>query len=751
MERASAGELLRAAPPFDLLAPPVLAVLEREAEWVSLATGDQLFAHGEKGDALYIVQSGRLQVILPGKAGPSIVVAELGPRSVIGEIQILMGGNRTATVRALEPCRLVRLKQAVFDLLATAEPAALTEFNALILRRLRRNQLVTILTQYCGPLLPAELDAICSLGEWHHLDQGDVLYRRGDRLEEFHVVVSGNLGVLVPDSSGQEKLVERIRRGGLAGELALLSDEPALATVYAVREAELVRFSKRQFAPVLERHPKFLLHLARLGMSRNRASRDPAPDSGLTIISVISSAGSPLREFTSQLATALAAHSPVLHLNSGNLEAILEMPGVAQAPRVSPQATRFFAWLSAQEEKYRFILLEADATETNWTKRCIAQSDQIITVGTAGASPALGPVEAGLYQNDRFGGVPKRLVLLHPYGPAQASGTAAWLKERELLMHHHVRLGNRGDFARLARFLSGSAICVALGGGGARGFAHIGAFRALQEAGIPVDIIAGTSMGAVIGAEFALGVPVENMIRVNRGLFSNFGLLLDLTLPLVSFTTGRAYARTLRSVFGEVALEDLWIPFFCVSSNISRAVMTLHRTGRVRSKLRASSGVQGLFPPVVMDGELHVDGALFSNLPADVIKSVCAGKIIGIDVTPPIDLERMADYGDTLSGWRLLWNRLFSSKKPVASIDLGTVMQRSAEAASMAQQKRVIAHMTDFYVLMPVHEYKLMQFSAIAKLADIGYTTTQQAIATWAKEGKLADLAPASAAAPTPH
>jgi len=733
-------EHLRAAAPFGRLADKVLSILESEAEWTSLRAGEQLFAFGDKGDAMYIVADGKLQVFIPGSEGESIVVAEVGVHSIIGEIQILVGGKRTATVRALTPSRLIKLKKAGFDLLGEAEPDALAVFDALILRRLRRNQLAVILTQYFGTLPPAQVEEIESMGEWLQLEQGEILFRQGDRIESFYVVVTGNLGVLVPDSIANEKPAERIRSGGMAGEMALLSDEPADTTVYAIREAELVRFPKLRFFPLLKKHPQFLLHLARVGMKRfSEAFHSHAPEAVTTIISLIPSSNASLPEFARLLAEELGNYSSVLHLNSGNIEGILEMPGISQAPKVSPQSARFSAWLSAQEGNYGFILFEADAAETNWTKRCISQSDQVITVGLASGSPLLDPIEAALYKDHHIGGVSKRLVLIHPKGGSQPSGTGEWLERRRVVMHHHMRLGNPGDFRRLARFLSGSAICLALGGGGARCFAHIGALRALREAGIPIDIVGGTSMGAVIGAELAFGIPEEKMIEVNKGLFGNLGLLLDLTLPLLSFTTGKAYARTLRAVFGEIAMEDLWIPFFCVSSNISRAVMAVHRTGLLRTKLRASSGVQGLFPPVVMNGELHVDGALFSNLPADVMKSVCAGKVIAIDVTPPVDLAENTDYGDTISGWKLLWNRLFSRGKRLQSIDLGTVMQRSAEAASMARQRHVIENMTDLYLLMPVHQISLMNFGAIAKLSEIGYSTAKQKIAEWRKAGKLAD------------
>lgn len=727
-------EHIHATSPFERLPEDTLAVLENAGEWKTLASGEQLFAFGDQGDAMYIVVEGRLQALIPGKQGQHIVVAELGPHHIIGEIQLLTGGKRSATVRSVTPARLIRFPKVVFDRLTQTEPEAVAEINGMILRRLRGNQLAGILTGYFGPLPPGELEQIASQGEWLQLRQGQALFRRGAPANSLYILVSGGLGVL-RGSDGNERMVGRIRPGELVGEMALLTDESHSATVYAIREAELVRFSKAAFFALLEEHPRFLLQITRTNIGRLREVAGSAePEAATTIVSLLPAPGAPIAKLARQLAAELAAHYSVLHLNSADIDGILEMPGVSQAPRASALGTRFSAWLSAQEGSYRFILLETDPTRTNWTERCIQQSDQAITVASGGTDPAPGEVEALLYSGEQRGALPKRLVLIHPDDCPRPSGTGRWLERRQVEMHHHVRLGNPEDVRRLARFVSGRAVCLALGGGGARGFAHIGAFRALEEAGVPVDLVGGTSMGAVVGAEFALGLSPDQMTRVNKAGFRNLGLLFDLTLPLLSFTTGRVYAGTLKRVFGDVAIEDLWIPYFCVSSNISRARMAVHRTGLLRQKVRASSGVQGLFPPMVMDGDLHVDGALFSNLPADVMKSVCRGKVIAVDVTPPVDLSQHADYGDTISGWTVLRHRLFPGAEPFQSVDLGTIMQRSAEAASMANQRRVIETMADFYLQMPVQQFNLMNFGAIEKVSEIGYLTAKQKIAEWKRD-----------------
>jgi NTE family protein/lysophospholipid hydrolase len=732
-------EYIQAAPEFAGISTAGLDLLATAGTWVPLAAGETLYHIGDEAHTLSLIAEGRLDVLMPGSAGPETVVAQLGPGDVAGEIQMLTGGRRSATLRANTAARVIRFSKEVFERLAQTEPLFIERIRNLVLTRLRRTHLALILPEQFGALDFRQMEEIESLGRWVTLHKGQVLFRQDDAGDGAYVLVNGLLGVLLRKPDGSSRLVNHIQHGEVVGEMALLSDEPRSATIYATRESDLLFFGKREFAILLEKHPRFLLGITRMNIERLRHSMSqarPRNDTSVTAL-VAASAAVPLAEFARRLAESLAGYCKVLHVDRKRLQAILGAPDDSVAAREILVNARFPAWLCSEEGKHRIILLETDFNDPDWTESCIRQADQVLTVGLAAESPALSDIEARcVYCPQDAGEVQKRLVLIHPDDCDRPRGTARWLDNRHVEMHHHVRLGNDGDFKRLARFLTGSAICLALGGGGARGFAHIGALRALREEQAPIDIVGGTSMGAVIAAELALGLSPEEMLRSNRTLFSNSGLLRDLTLPLLSFTTGKAYAGTLKQMFAETEIEDLWIPFFCVSSNISRAERAIHRKGLLWRKVRASSGVQGMFPPVVLDGELHVDGAPFSNLPADAMKTVCEGKIIAIDVSPPIDLLENTDYGDSVSGWKILWKKCFPGSDGFRCADLGTIMQRSGEAVSMANQKLTIEKMADYYLRMPVEEIGLFAFAALPKLEQIGYEHTKSKIAEWKTDGR---------------
>jgi NTE family protein/lysophospholipid hydrolase len=732
-------EYIQAAAAFAGVSTAGVDLLATAGTWVSLTPGETLFHIHDKSRTLYLIAEGRLDVLAPGAAETETVVGQLGPGDVAGEIQMLTGGRRSATLRANTAAKTIRFSRETFERLAETEAAFLEHIRTLALTRLRRNHLALILPTQFGPLDFHQMEEIERLGRWVTLHKGDVLFHQGDTGDGAYILVTGLLGVLLQKPDRSSRLVNHIQHGEVVGEMALLSDEPRSATIYATRESDLLFFGKGEFAALIEKHPGFLLGITRLNIDRLRHSMSqarPRNDTSVTAL-VAASPSVPMAEFASHLTQFLSGYCRVLHADRKRLQAILGAPDDSAAAREILVNTRFPAWLCSEEGQHRIVLLETDCNDPHWTEACIRQADQVLTVGLAGESPALSEIEARcVYCPQDAGEAQKRLVLIHPDECNRPRGTARWLENRNVEMHHHVRLGNGDDFKRLARFLTGSAICLALGGGGARGFAHIGALRALREEGTSIDMVGGTSMGAVIGAELALGLSPEEMLERNRTLFSNAGLVRDLTLPLLSFTTGKAYAGTLKQLFGEIEIEDLWTPYFCVSSNISRAERAIHRTGLLWRKVRASSGVQGMFPPVVLDGELHVDGALFSNLPADVMKTVCEGKVIAIDVSPPVDLLQNSDYGDVVSGWKILWKKWFPGSEGFRCADLGTILQRAGEAVSMANQKLTIERMADYYLRMPVEQIGLFAFAALPMLEQIGYEHAKMKITEWKADGR---------------
>src|SRR3990167_9589727 len=200
----------------------------------------------------------------------------------------------------------------------------------------------------------------------------------------------------------------------------------------------------------------------------------------------------------------------------------------------------------------------------------------------------------------------------------------------------------KDDFARMARFLTGTAIGLVLGGGGARGCAHVGVIQALEENGIPIDFIGGTSIGALMGSIYARDPDFINVLtqakKVSKQMSNRWAQALDLTYPRVSFFTGKALNRILVKIFRKTLIEDLRINFFTITTNISKSKMMVHREGTLWKYVRASMSLVGFVPPLCDDDDsLLVDGGYVNNLPADVMRSFGVYNIIAVDVGSEVD------------------------------------------------------------------------------------------------------------------
>jgi CRP-like cAMP-binding protein len=388
-------EALQAAAVFQGLSARALEMLASSASEVRLEAGEKLFRPGDPSTALYVVAGGLLEARSHNATGQEVVSAELGPGEIAGAIQILTGGERNYTVIAKVASRLAAIPKSAFDQAAEMEPAFVDRIRLASLHRLRQQQLALILAARFEGLSYAQMFEIQNLGTWLPLEKGHVLFRQDDPGDSVFLLVSGLLGVLVRGADGAGKLVNRIRHGELVGEMAVLSDENRSATIYAIRQAELLRFGKAEFLALIEKYPRFALQIARLNIDRLRETLKARTQEHFTSVAALvpASPDLPLGEFARRLTAALAHHCKVLHISREGLRAALGVSGDSEASREILFTSRFPAWLGSLEGHYRFILLETAWDDARWTDLCIQQSDQVISVAQAGADPALSAIE----------------------------------------------------------------------------------------------------------------------------------------------------------------------------------------------------------------------------------------------------------------------------------------------------------------------------------------------------------------------
>lgn len=182
-------------------------------------------------------------------------------------------------------------------------------------------------------------------------------------------------------------------------------------------------------------------------------------------------------------------------------------------------------------------------------------------------------------------------------------------------------------------------IGLALGGGGAKGLAHIGVLKVLEEADIRIHYIAGTSVGAFIGGAYASGIPIEQMIRVARKLhWSDLG---KLAVSRLGLRDGSRMEEFIRKHFPVTTFEQLRIPFAAVAADIMTGTKCIIQHGDLARAIRASSAIPGYFTPVIDEtNRVLVDGGIVDCLPVSVAKSMGADRVIAVDVHPFSRLDR---------------------------------------------------------------------------------------------------------------
>jgi predicted acylesterase/phospholipase RssA/CRP-like cAMP-binding protein len=731
------------------IAPAHLEAIASELELIKVPAGGTLLRQGASTDGMYWLVDGRLAVTRSRDDGTVDHLGEIARGEPVGEIGLLRDSQRNADVRALRDCALVRISDAGFRRLIELEPGAVDRFTRVMEARERPSavrpyrpsaaELVSFLrsTSLFSSLDAAALAAFEDEFQWLSIASGEVLMRAGERGDCLFLVVSGRLRVFVERADGAEQAVGEVGQGECVGEMALLTEEPRTGTARAIRDSEVVRLSRKGFDRLWREHPDATRGLARLIVQRLRRLElgRGAAEHTTTLALVPTSPDVPLEQVAALLAEGLGTPEQVLHLNARTLDQHLG-PGASRLDASDPRSRGVVQWLNAREGRHRTILYEADLSATPWTRRCLRQADRILLVGNASGSPAPGEIEFELDSlKAQLTGPKCELVLLHEPGSRQVRHTRQWLDARQVDAHHHLRRGDLADHARLARLLSGRGIGLVLGGGGARGFAHIGVLRAFREAGIPIDAIGGTSMGAVIAGQHALGLPDTDLLDLNRDAWVRLKPLSDYTIPMVSMIRGRKVEKVLREMYGDARIEDLRVPYYCVTSNLTRAVAQAHTDGELWRWVRASVSIPGIGPPAFHDGELHVDGAILNNLPGDVMRSLGKGPVIAVDVSLDASLAVGSDLREFPSGWSLLRHRLgLGVGAPPAVPGLFDILFRTAMLASSKASKQARED-ADLCLVPPVGQFKLLQFEAIDEIVELGYRYAERRLEEWRSGG----------------
>ncbi|XP_026177626.1 patatin-like phospholipase domain-containing protein 7 isoform X1 [Mastacembelus armatus] len=690
------------------------------------------------------------------------------PGEMVGHLAVLTGEPLIFTVRAHRDCTFLSISKAHFYEMMREEPRVVLNVAHTVVKRV-------------SPFV-RQIDFAL---DWMAVEAGRAVYRQGDKSDSTFIVLSGRLRSVIARDDGKKELAGEYGRGDLIGVVETLTHMNRATTVHAVRDSELAKLPEGALNSIKRRYPQVvtrLIHLLGqkilgniqqvngplagslshgLGLHTSTSKWDAGnPASNLSTVTILPvSEEVPLTSFTLELQHALIGIGPTLLLTSDIIKQRL-----GSAALDSVHEYRLSSWLGQQEDIHRIVLYQSDSGLTPWTQRCIRQADCIIIVGLGEQEPTVGELERMLEGSAVR--AQKQLVLLHREDGPPPKGTAEWLNMRSWISsHHHLSCPRRvfsrrslpklrelyqrvfekcsdrhSDFSRLARILTGNSIALVLGGGGARGCSQVGILRALNEAGIPIDIVGGTSIGSLMGALYAEEKNISRMrVRAREwamDMTSYFKKLLDLTYPVTSMFSGAAFNSSISSVFRGKQIEDLWLPYFNITTDITASSMRVHTDGSLWRYVRASMCLSGYLPPLCdpKDGHLLMDGGYINNLPADVARSMGAKVVIAIDVGSQ-DETNLTNYGDTLNGWWLLWTRFNPLAEKVKVLNMAEIQTRLAYVCCVRQLELVKNSEYCEYIRPPIDRYGTLEFGKFDEIADVGYQHGKTLFDVWHRSG----------------
>jgi predicted acylesterase/phospholipase RssA/CRP-like cAMP-binding protein len=582
------------------------------------------------------------------------------------------------------------------------------------------------------------------------VEAGEVLFREGDVGDSLYAIVTGRVRMLVGEP-GAERAIRDLGPGELIGEMALLTGEPRTATVVAVRDTELYRLTAESVEQYLFSDVSVMRRIMttlarRLAQAPSSAA---AAQPSVSSVAVVAAGDIPLPEvarFGEVLGAFLSGHLRVAVLSPRTVEAAVGTGATADAG--GAEAAGLAGWLRDQEDRHDLVLYapspgpeapSRDPGDTGfWDRLCVREADVVLLVGRAGASPRLGPTEQRLLAGSMARKARRELVLLHDDLRPGAWQTGQWLSQRQLGRAHHVVPDDPAHLGRLARFLLDVPVGLVLSGGGVRGFGHAGVLRALHEHGVPVDVICGTSAGALVGGQYAMGWTPGQIERRNVRLFGvPRRRLMDYTIPTTSIVGSVQLNRILNVIFGDRRIEDLWIPYLCTITDLTAAELVVRDAGSLRDAVRASSSLPVLLPPVVgPDGHLLADGGVLNNLPVlPLINRTALGTLILVNVTAPFyTADEPYDYSDSLPLGRVLRSRLNPLGHPLVAPGIGQVLLRVMEIGSKSLESGQIAR-ADVYIRPHFDSSSYTDTTQLPSVIRAGYEAAREALSAWDNSG----------------
>ncbi|VAW38168.1 hypothetical protein MNBD_CHLOROFLEXI01-328 [hydrothermal vent metagenome] len=610
-----------------------------------------------------------------------------------------------------------------FIMIPTDKPQSDSEqVQTLLDKALQHNELVSQLD-------PAIIQQLREAMQFVWVKGGEIVMREGEPSDTLAIVVLGRVRVVRRDAEGEQTTLLELGHGQTIGEMGMITEEARTADVVATRDSLLATLSREAYNQLVKAYPLEMNQqfvrpiIGRLQAQMQGTIRINASVLAMMVIPAADNVQLPetvaaLHQSMQKVGSTLLLDAQFIAHNFGRLDDSDE--------ETEQRLTR---WLGEQEAAHQFVIFVDDGKDVAWTRRCLRQVDKIVIVGntapSAGSGQAVSPTpvvsQITALQQSEAANVDRYLLLIQPDEAEQPQGTSAWLAAFNVRHHYHMRLGHSADIDRVARLLAERGVGVVLGGASARGFVHIGVIRALRDAGVPVDVIGGASSGAVSTVGMAAPWADDELIRK-----AGTGPKLQYTLPFSAFTTGFGNSKWMENSFGDLQLEDCWLPHFLTLYSLSKNKLVVCERGSAAKLLRGATALPVIFPPLVEGTDILIDAGVVNYLPVDImrqrsdIETVIAVDIITFEAKTG---KRSYEYDGRISGWTILWNKLNPFAKKLRYIPALDMLWQTMLIGGV-RRHRETRQVADYRIRLVLSHFGAFDFSRMEELVAYGKEQT---------------------------
>ncbi|WOE75672.1 cyclic nucleotide-binding and patatin-like phospholipase domain-containing protein [Alterisphingorhabdus coralli] len=546
-------------------------------------------------------------------------------------------------------------------------------------------------------LSDAALTALAEAAERRTIKGGDYLVRQGDDADALYFVSTGHFRVIITDEAGQQKTVARIESGEPVGELAFFAGGTRTASLQASRDSEVMALDRAAYDKVAKEYPEVTAALLK-AVSKRLADVTAKTPSMATrtsrVIACLNAGGSTMPEglldrLAEQMRAVLGSDAKVHIVRQA------DVPGSGDAD--------YQQWLYARESAGEWLLIEANG-EAAWSTRATRNADALLLFADAqNGDPSINDHERAAFT--AIDADSRTLAIVRQTSDAPIERSLDWLKDRDPHLHHHIALDSDGDFARLARFMTGNAVGLVLAGGGALGCAHLGIVRGLRQSGVPIDYIGGTSAGAAMGGAIAQGLSVEETLDQMEAMFIEAKAMKRFTVPVHSLLDPAVFDHELSTRYSQKDIADQPLGFFAISTNLSTNDLFIHRHGPLWEAVRASGSLPTILPPFIdSDGNILIDGGVLDNIPVTVMRKIKPGPNIVVGLGDTSTAWRIdAEYNALRSRVRLARDVLLRRPAPDDFPSIVDIMSRSMVVASRIASRSMLSD-NDILLQPPIIE-----------------------------------------------